>query len=238
MSIKIIAGYQFIKLFYLDQMRGQLFDLCKMLDLQGTILLSEEGLNVNLAGIENRIDQFIMRLKNEFSFLAIPFNESLDEKKPFKKLKVKIKKEIIALRQSHIQPEKIRAPLMAPTHLKRWLDEGKPCTLLDMRNRYEVEFGTFKDAIHLDLKHFNELPKRIHILPKNQPIITFCTSGIRCEKGALYLLEHGFKNVFQLQGGILNYFTEVGSDFYQNTCFVFDDRIAIDSQLKPLSKND
>ena len=126
------------------------------------------------------------------------------------------------------------APKLAPSELKRWLDEGRPVTLLDTRNDYEVKLGTFKNAVTLGIDHFRSFPTAIRQLPaelKQQPIVMFCTGGIRCEKAGPYMEREGFEQVFQLDGGILKYFEDCGGEHYAGECFVFDKRVGVDSGL-------
>ncbi len=227
MRILNIAGYKFIELQSLEELQQTLLAQCTNLGLKGTILLSQEGLNINLAGTEDSIALF----KKELPFKDITFRESTSDILPFKRLKVKIKKEIITMGNPAIRPEKNRAPLISPKELKQWLDNKRDIILLDTRNAFEVEAGKFKDAVHLSLKHFTEFPEAAKSLPYEKPIVTYCTGGIRCEKGALQLIKDGFKEVYQLEGGILNYFKEVGGAHYEGECFVFDERITLDTQL-------
>jgi UPF0176 protein len=151
---------------------------------------------------------------------------------------VKIKPEIIPLGISSIDPEAKPAPTISPQRLKAWLDEGRELVLLDTRNDYEVEYGTFEKAVKLDLQHFRNFPDVVRQLPsgfKDKPIVSFCTGGIRCEKAAPYLLEQGYKEVYQLAGGILQYFEECGDAHYKGDCYVFDKRVAVTPQLAPVN---
>jgi predicted sulfurtransferase len=160
---------------------------------------------------------------------------SESDHQPFNRMLVKIKKEIIAFGVCGIDPARRPAPRLAPRQLKRWLDEGRSVTLLDTRNTYEVKLGTFRGARTLGLDHFREFPAAATTLPgnlKDEPVVTFCTGGIRCEKAAPLLEMAGFTSVFQLDGGILNYFAECGGAHYEGDCFVFDKRVAVDSSLR------
>ncbi|RYD31039.1 MAG: pseudouridine synthase, partial [Verrucomicrobiaceae bacterium] len=135
-------------------------------------------------------------------------------------------------------PSRRTVPKLSPTELKRWLDEGRPVTLLDTRNDYEVKLGTFRHARTMGLDHFRNFPKAVSELPqelKSQPIVMFCTGGIRCEKAGPYMEREGFTQVHQLEGGILKYFEECGSDHYDGECFVFDQRVGLDPALKETS---
>lgn len=232
MQILNIAGYKFIKLTNLDMLRDKLLEQCLDVELSGTILLSPEGINLSLAGRIANMSAFKTNLKTQPVFADMTFRESYSENIPFKRLKVKIKNEIITFRQDQIRPETRRAPAISPQEMKQWLDENRDITILDTRNDYEVRFGTFKNAMHLAIDDFCDLAKESPKIPRNKPIVMFCTGGVRCEKASLYLLDEGYSDVFQLEGGILNYFKEVGGEHYDGECFVFDERIALDPTLK------
>lgn len=223
-----IAGYQFVSLTNLPALQENFLSLCRSLQLKGTILLSQEGININLAGEPNNINQFVSSINKYEFLLPIRFHRSYSDQLPFRRLKVKLKKEIITLRQSLGNPTaKLQAPRVSPQQLKEWLDNNRPIQLIDTRNDYELPYGSFTQATHLSLKHFCELPNQINKLDSSQETVLFCTGGIRCEKAALYLQAQGFKKVYQLDGGILGYFAEVGSAHYQGECYVFDERISV-----------
>jgi UPF0176 protein len=152
---------------------------------------------------------------------------------PFRHLKGKIKKEIITMKNPAASPLKNRAPAISPHEFKTWLDEKRNIVILDTRNDYEVKFGTFDGAINMQIDRFSDLPSHLTHIEQDQPIVMFCTGGIRCEKAAIYMRQNGFSQTFQLDGGILGYFKQVGGEHYQGECFVFDDRIALNSDLTP-----
>lgn len=227
-----IAGYQFITLTDLPALQRQLLAKCSELQLKGTILLSLEGININLAGTPADAQAFQRFLQTFDAFAAISFHETYSSFIPFNVLKVKIKPEIITFKHpTGAVPE--RAPHVPPTVLKEWLDEKRDMTLLDTRNNYEVQFGTFKGAVDLALNDFSELPDSIAELDRKKPIVMFCTGGIRCEKAAHHMIQAGFEEVYQLDSGILGYFAQVGGEHYEGECFVFDKRIAVDATLTP-----
>jgi len=226
MPINNIAGYKFIALSELPELRAMLLEKCQDLAIKGTILLSPEGINMNLAGPTDNITLFKALLQSDDRFFDITFHESKSALQSFEFLKVKIKKEIITLRSPDIHPEIKRAPSITAQELKQWLDEGRDITLLDARNNYEVHFGTFKGAVNPEIDSFGAFPKAASTVNPNKPIVTFCTGGIRCEKAALHLLQEGFQQVFQLDKGILGYFKEIGSAHYDGECFVFYKSVA------------
>jgi UPF0176 protein len=228
MQILNIAGYKFITLSELSLLQGFFQENCLAYSLKGTILLSQEGVNINLAGTYLAIEKFKALMQNDARFMSITFHETYSDAQPFQCLKIKIKKEIITLRHPESNPTTDRAPCIQPAVLKQWLDEGREMTLLDTRNDYEIQFGTFQGAVNLNLDHFCELPSSgMDHLDRHKPIVMFCTGGIRCEKAAIYMIKQGFSEVYQLDGGILGYFATNGAAHYSGKCFVFDERVAI-----------
>jgi UPF0176 protein len=232
-----LSGYRFvtIKETQLTELRANLKNKALECQLKGTILLSVEGINAFLAGTREQVDQFVSYLRTMSEFADIWFKESFSEYQPFNRMLVRIKKEIIPIRKDSIVPEKKTAPYVSPEELKQWYAEKRDMIVLDTRNEYEVQLGTFENAMDLHLAHFNEFDEAVDFLPqelKEKTIVTFCTGGIRCEKAAELMAQKGFKNVYQLNGGILNYFEKCGGDFYNGECFVFDQRVALNSALQ------
>src|SRR5262249_32479792 len=229
-----IAAYQFVQLTDLVPLREQLLTKCKSLHLKGTILLSLEGINVFVAGGSAEIQSLLMELRAIPGLANFSPKISVSDEQPFNRMLVRIKKEIIAFGVPGIEPGKRTSPKLAPRELKRWLDEGRPVTLLDTRNDYEVKLGTFNNAISLGIDHFRDFPTAVGQLPaelKRQPVVMFCTGGIRCEKAGPYMEREGFEQVFQLDGGILKYFEDCGGEHYRGECFVFDKRVGVDAGL-------
>jgi UPF0176 protein len=149
---------------------------------------------------------------------------------------VKVKKEIIAFGVPGVDPARAPSPKLKPAELKRWLDEGRPLVLFDTRNSYEVRMGTFRGALAPPLWNFRDFPRAVAALPpelKARPVVMFCTGGIRCEKAGPYLASLGYRDVYQLDGGILKYFEEVGDAHFEGECFVFDERVGVDASLRP-----
>lgn len=234
MPILNIAGYKFISLTHpdLEILQDELRAQCESLALFGTILLSVEGMNINLAGHVQDILSFQVFLKKHVHFSDMTFHETYSTQLPFKRLKVRLKKEIITLKRPEINVTEQRAPSLAPELFKQWLDENRDITVLDTRNDYEVRFGTFRGAVNLQLNDFSEFPTVIENIDKEKPIVMFCTGGIRCEKAALFMLDQGFAEVHQLDGGILGYFAKAGGTHYEGECFLFDERVSVNSNLE------
>ena len=232
-----ISAYHFKNLAAeaLPQLRYHLKEKALELKLKGTILLSSEGINLFLAGLPTAIGEFQAFLKSETEFKELIYKDSYSEEQPFTRMLVRIKQEIIAFGQEGIAPVHEKAPYVEPEQLKHWYDEGKDMIILDTRNDYELRLGTFKNAVDLKIKHFRAFPEAIQKLPasfRKKPIVTFCTGGIRCEKAAQYMRKAGFEEVYQLEGGILNYFEKCGGAHYEGECFVFDKRVAVDPGLR------
>lgn len=228
-----IAAYKFTPLRNLPDLRRDFFDQSLALGLKGTILLAEEGMNLMVAGGTDNIRNFQQALVQYPPFSDLKFKESVCSAPPFNRLLVKIKKEIIPLGTKATRTPS--APRIAPYILKEWLDEHRDITLLDARNLYEIRLGTFNNAQHLNINHFRNFLAEAKALPsalKDKPVVTFCTGGIRCEKAAPHLLHLGFKEVYQLDGGILQYFKDCGNAHYNGECFVFDRRVALDENLE------
>jgi UPF0176 protein len=227
MNFTHIAGYKFIPLDNLPNLRTQLKQSCNDLQLKGTILLSAEGVNVMLAGTPKAIPSIEKLLIKYFGEMR--FRETPCEAQPFQKMVVKLKKEIISMGAPGLLKEQSPARRVTAQELKQWLDEKRDVVLLDTRNDYEIAAGTFENAVDPNIKHFRHFPEAIKNLDpalKDKPVVAFCTGGIRCEKAGLALQQQGFTNVYQLDGGILRYFDECGQSHYKGKCFVFDERIA------------
>lgn len=219
----------------LPGLRDRLREVCGACSLKGTILLSTEGINLFVAGLPENVATLVAELRTLPGLADLAPKESFSGEQPFNRMLVKIKKEIIAFGVEGIDPARRPAPKLPARTLKQWLDEGRPVTLLDTRNDYEVRMGTFKGALDPRIDHFREFPDAVRKLPehlKEQPIVMFCTGGIRCEKAGPFMEREGFRNVYQLDGGILKYFEECGGAHYDGECFVFDRRVGVDANLK------
>ncbi len=230
-----IAAYKFVALPELRSLRARLLALCKSWELKGTILLSVEGINLFVAGAGDKIELLLAELRSLPGLADLQPKVSVTDHQPFTRMLVRLKKEIIAFGVEGIDPARRTSPKLAAKELKQWLDEGRPVTLLDTRNDYEVKLGTFKNALPIGIDHFRDFPAAVRRLPmtmKEQPIVMFCTGGIRCEKAGPFMESEGFKNIFQLDGGILKYFEECGGAHYDGECFVFDQRVGLDPSLQ------
>jgi len=228
------SAYKFTPLADLPALKERLLAFAKARGLRGTILLSPEGINLFVAGERVAMDELSAELRAVPGLAELCPKESESDEQPFNRMLVKIKREIIAFGVDGIDPARRPTARLPARRLKEWLDEGRPLTLLDTRNDYEVRMGTFRGARPAGIDHFRHFPAAVDKLPaelKERPIVLFCTGGIRCEKAGSFMEKAGFKNVFQLDGGILKYFEECGGAHYEGECFVFDRRVGVDSTL-------
>lgn len=231
-----IAAYRFVALDDLPALRRWLEEVSMAAGLRGTVLLAAEGINLAVAGSAEGIAALRAALDADHRLAGLGFRQSWSSAIPFKRLKVGIRKEIIAFGVSGIDPARAPAPALAPEMLKAWLEEGREIVLLDTRNAFEVEHGSFAGAVHLGNHTFREFAAAARAFPPSRPgtpVVTFCTGGIRCEKAAPLLLQLGHRDVFQLSGGILGYLEHAGPDHYEGACFVFDERIGLGADLSP-----
>ena len=241
-KILVVAFYQFVSVGDTLALRTRLREKVRDMGLRGTILISEEGINCMFGGAEPSVRELIAELYSALEtglkalpdFKTFPVKESWYDKIPYARMLVKIKKEIIPLGRPDVRPAELTGPRLEPRDLKKWLDEGKDLVLLDTRNEYEIDHGTFKGARRMGLTYFRDFPKKLSEMApelKDKTVVMFCTGGIRCEKAtALAMTDEfkaQFKEVYQLEGGILKYFEECGTEHYDGTCFVFDQRIAL-----------
>ncbi len=241
-SILNIAAYLFVSLDGLPELRAKMLDECNTRELKGTILLTGEGINLFLAGKTDALRGFLDWLRADPRFAPIQAKESWSDEQPFKKMLIKLKNEIIRMNHPAIRPEEGRANFISPKKLQEWLDRGtddlgRPVVMVDTRNAFEVEYGTFENALHFNIEKFTEFPAAISAHKEtlmDKTLVSFCTGGIRCEKSGLYMREIGMQHSYQLEGGILKYFEEVGQAHYQGSCFVFDEREALEPDLNSI----
>ena len=249
-----IAAYRFVDLAAPRAWVAPLRDACVERDLKGTIIVAEEGINLFLAGRADAVNEYLDWLATDPRFVDrigrpafadLVVKRSYSTTRPFARLRVKSKPEIVTMRRPRIRPGVARAPTVSPERLAEWIarghdDDGREVVLLDTRNGFEVEQGSFDGARHLGLTRFESFPERIDDLRgavEGRTVVTFCTGGIRCEKAALHLRDEGFAHVVQLDGGILNYFERVGAAHWHGVCFVFDERQAVAPDLAPLAEH-
>ena len=233
-SVVNIAGYKFEPLEFPVDLVRMYQQKCDELKLKGTMLISKNGINFSLAGTKEATDAIINFLEKDDRFLNIPLKVTYSETQPFRRMKVRLKKEIISLGRKDINPRELTGERISPQDLKNLLDNKEDVLVLDTRNEYETRVGKFENAIDLNLDTFRDFPKAIESLPeeyKNKQIVMYCTGGIRCEKASAVMMKAGFVDVKQLEGGVLDYFKETGGAYWEGDCFVFDERVALDTDL-------
>lgn len=251
MNIVNIAAYKFIEIEKLTSWSALLKAKCLETELKGTIILAREGINLVLAGTRDSIDNTLAYLASEEfenKFQNLDIKESFSDRQPFRKMVVRIEDELISMRIPGINPQDKRAPAVAPETLATWLerghdDEGRQVVMLDTRNDYEYDIGTFSGALRLNIESFHKFPDALEKVASNEEnalkdktIVTFCTGGIRCEKAVIYMKNNDYDNVYQLDGGILKYLELTDAEHWKGECFVFDDRVALDKDLVETEK--
>ena len=235
LKFTIITFYQFKKNTNKDKFQLILTEFCSFHKIKGTILLADEGINATVAGLSEPINL----LEKELNIIGF---DNLEKKKsyynfmPFNRLKIKIKKEIVTLGETNLNVEKLKGRHTVSSDWNNLIADDKTI-LIDVRNNFEVQIGTFEKAINPKTKNFSEFKKYIKdnlFEEKNKKIAIFCTGGIRCEKASSYMLKNGFKNIFQLKGGILKYLEETSLEKskWKGECFVFDNRVSIKNEMK------
>jgi len=228
-----ISAYKFLDMPNFEELREPLKEFCDSNGIFGTILLAPEGINIFLSAPQESIELFVEHIRKEKRFEDIWIKYSQSDECAFRKMNVRLKKEIISMGVPSIKPHEFTGDSIDPIEFKKWLDQGKEVTILDTRNDYEVRMGTFEGAIDLDIRTFRAFPKAIadSNIPKDKPVVMFCTGGIRCEKASAVMLNEGYEKVYQIHGGILNYFEKTGGSHWNGECFVFDRRVGVFGDL-------
>ena len=233
-----VSGYLFVPVDDPEALAGRLGRELAACAVRGTVLVAPEGVNVALAGDEAAVARAREALARDARLAPLRLKESRSETPPFARLEVRVRPEIIAFDGAG-RAGAPRAPAVSPDTLARWLDAGRDVLLLDARNGYEVATGTFEGALSLDIDRFRDFAGAVDAaladgrLDPSVPVVTFCTGGVRCEKAAPWLLERGFREVWQLDGGVLDWLAARGAERWTGDCFVFDDRVSVDAALAP-----
>jgi len=231
---EVLGFYKFIKINALKKNKDILQKLLIQNNLRGTIIIAKEGLNGTISGKSKNILILINKLQSLFSFKKFDNNnKSKSSFQPFHKPKVKIKKEIVPMNLTLNPKERNLNTHLDPREWNK-LIKKKDTHIIDTRKPFEYEVGTFKKSINPNINNFRDFPKYLKKLKKNKPIAMFCTGGIRCEKTSVFLKKKGFKNIYQLNGGILNYLQKMKKEesLWKGECFVFDNRISLKHGLK------
>lgn len=231
----VAAFYKFVALPDYRDLRESLLQRCEDLGLLGSILLAEEGINGTISGLPQDVQNLFDYLRSDPRLQDLHHKESWAEDQPFYRMKVRLKKEIVSLGVDGVDPNRAVGEYVAPQHWNELITRDD-VRLIDTRNHYEYHLGTFKGAEDPDTVSFRDFPKWVaeNLDPeKDEQVAMFCTGGIRCEKATSYLLELGFKSVYHLDGGILNYLETVDKQesLWEGDCFVFDNRVTVDHDL-------
>jgi UPF0176 protein len=235
------ALYKFVSLPDFKELREPLLAVCEANEIAGTLLLAEEGINGTIAGLDENVRSVLHFLRNDEIFQGrladLEHKESWTEKKPFYRLKVRLKKEIVTLGVPEVKPSEMAGTYVKPEDWNALISDPN-VILVDTRNDYEVGIGTFKGAINPKTKSFSELPEWVAketSLKAKPKVAMFCTGGIRCEKSTAYMRSQGFDEVYHLQGGILKYLETIPAEksLWEGECFVFDERVSVGHGLVP-----
>ena len=235
-STQVAALYRFVRLEDFENLRAPLLAFCEARGIRGTLLLAEEGINGTIAGTEQAISEVLAYLRSDNRLADLDCKFSYNTDRPFLRMKVKLKKEIVTMGRPGIDPNQCVGRYASPEQWNALVDDPE-CLVIDTRNDYEVEIGTFQGAINPNTTSFREFPEWVeeNLDPsKHKKVAMFCTGGIRCEKSTSLLVSMGFEDVWHLRGGILNYLekTPVEQTRWDGECFVFDSRVSVDHHLK------
>lgn len=235
-STEVVALYRFVRLDDYESLKDPLLDFCEARGIRGTLLLANEGINGTIAGTQQAISDVIAYLRRDDRLADLDFKLSYNTDRPFLRMKVKLKKEIVTMGRPGIDPNQCVGRYASPEQWNALVDDPD-CLVIDTRNDYEVEIGTFKGAINPNTTNFREFPEWVeeNLDPsKHKKVAMFCTGGIRCEKSTSLLVSMGFEDVWHLKGGILNYLEKTPADEtrWDGECFVFDSRVSVDHQLE------
>lgn len=235
-EIVVCALYKFVTLDDFQAKKQPLLDFMLKNEIRGTLLLAKEGINGTVAGSRDAINALLDYLRQDPRLAEISYKESYTDSSPFMRSRVKLKNEIVTMGVEGIDPKRVVGTYVKPTEWNQ-LISAPDVLLVDTRNDYEVQVGTFKNAVNPKTDSFREFPEYVksHLDPnKHKKVAMFCTGGIRCEKSTAYLKEQGFEEVYHLEGGILKYLEEVPAEqsLWEGECFVFDDRVTVNHQLE------
>ena len=235
-DVVVAALYRFVRLEDFEAMREPLLEVCSQHNLRGTLLLAKEGINGTVSGARSDIERVLEYLRSDARLADLDCKFAYHAERPFLRMKVKLKKEIVTMGQPDIDPN---ASVGRYANASEWneLIDDPDCLVIDTRNEYEVEIGTFKGAVNPHTNSFREFPEWVetHLDPtKNRKVAMFCTGGIRCEKATSLLVEKGFEEVWHLKGGVLKYFEDMPEPEtrWEGECFVFDSRVSVNHRLE------
>ena len=231
-KFSIAAFYRFVRLNDYEDLRAPLLKKCLSEGIMGTLLLAKEGINGTIAGSNNSINNVLAYIRSDPRLSELVHKESYADQQPFLRMRVRLKEEIVTMGVPGVNPKDTVGTYIKP---EDWNDliSNPDVIVIDTRNDYEIRMGTFENAVDFDITSFRDFPEAVAQcdLPKDKPVVMFCTGGIRCEKASVVMLEAGFEDVRQINGGILNYFEKTDGDYWNGECFVFDRRVGVDVNL-------
>lgn len=230
-SYTIILFYKYVPIENPEKLRDEQRALCEKLGLKGRIIVAKEGINATFEGTTENTEKYLKEYLADPRFSDTHIKRSVGTGDAFPKLSVKVRKEIVSLHlENDIDPNQITGKHIKPEELKRWFEEGKKFHIVDMRNDYEFKVGRFKGSVMPDLQNFRDLNKEISKIEhfRDDPVLTVCTGGVRCEKASGLLVREGFKEVYQLDGGIVSYMEKFPASEFEGSLYVFDKRILMD----------
>lgn len=232
MNCRILLYYKYTTILDPEALRIAQRDLCERLKLKGRIIVAHEGINGTLGGSIEATEMYMEEMKKDARFADIHWKKSFSEEDVFPRLSIKVRTEIVTTKITDVElnPQKETATHLKPEELHMWYQEGKSFKIIDMRNSYEIGIGTFKDSIDPETMNFRDLPNSLEKLKvhKDETVLTVCTGGVRCEKASQYLKTQGFKDVYQLDGGIVTYIEKYPGKNFEGTLYVFDKRKKMD----------
>ena len=230
---KVISFYKYVDVEDPESFAKEHLDWCIANELKGKVYVAKEGINGSVFGTKEKTELYKSELKRYKIFKDISFKETDTEEIAFPKMHVRVKDEVVNSGLKNVDPRN-GGKRLAPEDLLKFYKEGTDFVIIDARNWYESRIGKFKDAITPDITHFREWPKVVESLKdyKDKTVVTYCTGGIRCEKASAYMIKEGFKDVYQLDGGILNFINKYPDTYWLGSMFVFDDRKVIDPNTK------
>lgn len=231
-NYQVLLYYKYIPIQDPETLKIQQTELCRKLNLKGRIIVAEEGINGTVEGLSEDTEKYIAEMVKNPLFADIHFKKSAGTGKAFPKLSVKVRNELVAyrLREEDIKPWIITGNYLNAEELQSWFEEKRQFYIVDMRNDFEQEVGFFENSILTGWEHSENLPgilKKLDSIPKDTIIVTVCTGGVRCEKASGFLVKHGFKNVYQLYGGIHSYIEKYPGENFKGTLYTFDKRLVM-----------
>jgi UPF0176 protein len=235
-DIVIASFYKFVSLDDYETLREPMLGSMHETNIKGTIILAKEGINGSFAGTREKMELFYQLLRKDVRLTDLHFKETFDKENPFAKAKVKLRKEIVTMGIKEVDPIQSAGVYLNPEEWHEFIQDPE-VILIDTRNDYEYELGSFKNAINPNTEHFRNFPEYVqqHLQDKkDKKIAMYCTGGIRCEKSTAYLIDQGFKKVYHLKDGIINYIEKMpeNESLWEGSCFVFDDRVAVNNKLE------